>query len=235
MSSQATSTRRGGVHVQVRGLRKIYVKGAARIEVLAGVDTELQAGERVAVVGPSGSGKSTFLHLLGLLDHPSHGEVLFDGADVNAMGEAKRNRLRNRSVGFVFQAHNLLPEHDALNNVMIPVRLAGASVATAKARAQALLGAVGLAERLHHKPGELSGGEQQRVSLARALVMGPGLVLADEPTGNLDPDTAGGVFELMLRLNDQLGSTLVVVTHSEALAQRFPRRLVLDRGRFREA
>ena len=224
-----------GVSVRCRNLRKTYVKGSQRIEVLQGVDTELRAGERVAVLGPSGSGKSTFLHLLGLLDHPSDGGVLLDGADVNAMPERQRNRLRNRSVGFVFQAHNLLPEHDAVNNVMIPCRLAGASPAIARARATAILTAVGLAERLHHKPGELSGGEQQRVSLARALVMGPGLVLADEPTGNLDPDTAQGVFDLMLRLNDQLGSTLVVVTHSEALAKRFPRRLVLDHGRFRDA
>ncbi len=223
-----------GVQVDLDGLSKRYLKGAARITVLEGVDLHLAAGERVAIVGPSGSGKSTFLHLLGLLDHPSEGVVRLDGVDVNQLPEARRDRLRNRSVGYVFQAHNLLPEHDALHNVMVPCRLAGASVAIARARAEALLTAVGLGARLSHKPGELSGGEQQRVSIARALVMGPGLVLADEPTGNLDPSTADGVFDLLLKLNAQLGSTLVVVTHSHALAARFPRQLRLDHARFRE-
>jgi len=223
-----------GVRVDLKALTKSYLKGEARIDVLRGIDLSLAPGERVAVVGPSGSGKSTFLHLLGMLDHPTFGSVFLDDVDVHTVPERERNRLRNRSVGLVFQAHNLLLEHDALNNVMIPCRLAGAKAALAAARARALLRAVGLGERITHKPGELSGGEQQRVALARALVMGPGLVLADEPTGNLDPHTADGVFDLLLRLNAQLGSTLVVATHSEALASRFPRRLVLDDGHFRE-
>ena len=223
-----------GVHVQLSGLGKTYEKGGRRIEVLRDVDLVLEAGERVAIVGPSGAGKSTLLHLLGLLDRPTTGRIYLDEADVETLPESHRDRLRNRNVGFVFQAHNLLPEHTALGNVMVPVRVAGASVGVAEARARALLEAVGLRERLDHQPGELSGGEQQRVALARALVMGPGLVLADEPTGNLDPATAGSVFELMLALNEQLGSTLLVVTHSMELAARFPRRLRLQNGTFVE-
>lgn len=223
-----------GVHVKIEGLARHHVKGHERIDVLRGVDLELQPGDRIAVVGPSGSGKSTFLHMLGMLDRPSSGRILLNGIDVSRLPERERARLRNKAVGFVFQAHNLLPEHDAVGNVSIPVRLAGGSVQIARARAEALLQAVGLGHRLRHKPGELSGGEQQRVALARALVMGPGLVLADEPTGNLDPATSWGVFDLMLQLNRQLGSTMVVVTHSRELAERFPRRLLLEGGRFRE-
>lgn len=223
-----------GVRVELEGLAKAYRKGGEEIAVLRGVDLVLEPGDRVAIVGPSGVGKSTFLHLLGMLDRPTRGTVRLDGRDIDRLPAHARDRLRNRSVGFVFQAHHLLPEHDALGNVMMPCRLAGTPVDTAKARALALLAAVGLSGRIVHKPGELSGGEQQRVALARALVMGPGLVLADEPTGNLDPATAGGVFDLMLKLNRQLGSTLVVVTHSRELAERFPRRLLLENGRFRE-
>jgi lipoprotein-releasing system ATP-binding protein len=225
----------GGVDVRVRGLCRRHQKGQNTIDVLRDVDLDLAPGERVAIVGPSGSGKSTFLQTIGLLDAPTSGSVHLDGEDVFRLGQTKRATIRNRKVGFVFQSHNLLPEHTALGNVMIPVWLGGGSVAVAEARAKALLAAVGLGHRLHHRPGELSGGEQQRVALARALVMGPGLVLADEPTGNLDPNTALGVFDLMLQLNTQLGSTMVVVTHSMELAARFPRRLVVDSGRFREA
>lgn len=223
-----------GVGVRIRGLARHHLKGDHRIDVLRGIDLELEPGARVAIVGPSGSGKSTFLHILGLLDRPSAGTVELDGVDVATLGDAKRAGVRNRKVGFVFQAHNLLPEHDAIGNVMVPVRLGGGSRELAAARASALLSAVGLADRMTHRPGELSGGEQQRVALARALVMGPGLVLADEPTGNLDPATAGGVFDVMLTLNQQLGSTMVIVTHSRALAERFPLRLLLEDGRFRE-
>jgi lipoprotein-releasing system ATP-binding protein len=223
-----------GVAVTVRGLVRHHQKGSARIDVLSGVDLDLAAGDRVAIVGPSGSGKSTFLQTLGLLDAPSGGSVLLDGEDVFAATSNRRAEIRNRKVGFVFQSHNLLPEHTALGNVMIPVRLAGGRVDVAEKRAKALLRAVGLARRIHHRPGELSGGEQQRVALARALVMGPGLVLADEPTGNLDPNTALGVFDVMLQLNQQLGSTMVVVTHSMEIAERFPRRLAVAEGRLEE-
>ncbi len=206
-----------GVAVQVRGVHKTWRRGGGTVEVLRGVDLDLNPGEQVAIVGPSGSGKSSFLHLLGLLDGPTQGTIQLD-------------RLRGRRVGFVFQAHHLLPEQDALGNVMVPVRLAGGSVSTARARAETLLRAVGLGHRLTHRPGQLSGGEQQRVAIARALVMGPGLVLADEPTGNLDPATAEDVFHLLLELHRQLGSTLVVVTHAAELAARFPRVLELRDG-----
>lgn len=224
-----------GIKVQVSGLTKTYVKGGASITVLDDVDVSMNAGDVVAVVGPSGSGKSSFLHVMGMLDQPTLGTVHLDGVNVFAQPERKRDRLRNRRVGFVFQSHNLLTEHTALSNVAVPVRMAGAKTAVAEGRAAALLKAVGLGHRLTHQPGELSGGEQQRVALARALVMGPGLILADEPTGNLDPRTAAGVFDLMLQLNAQLGSTLIVVTHSMELARRFPRRLRLHEGRFHEA
>ena len=228
------STSERGVRLEVRGLSKRYSKAGVEIDVLRDVDLDLAPGESAAVVGPSGSGKSTFMHLLGLLDRPTSGQILLDGIDVTRAAESERNRLRNRRVGFVFQSHNLLPELDALGNVMVPVRLAGGGEAIARARAEALLGAVGLGHRLRHRPGELSGGEQQRVAIARALVMAPGLVLADEPTGNLDPSTASGVFRLLMELNHQLGSTLLVVTHANEIAAAFPRRLVLVDGRFVE-
>jgi lipoprotein-releasing system ATP-binding protein len=223
----------GGVDVEIRGLERTHVKGRHTIEVLRGIDIDLAAGDRVAVVGPSGCGKSTFLHVLGLLDHPTAGTLTLDGQPTGSMSEPRLAEVRNRRIGFVFQAHHLLPEQSAVGNVSVPVRLAGGSPAVANARAEALLVAVGLGARLTHKPGELSGGEQQRVAIARALVMSPGLVLADEPTGNLDPQTADGVFDLLLELNAQLGSTMVVVTHSRELAERFPRRLSLEEGRFR--
>ncbi len=221
-----------GVAVRIRGLSRRYIKASEKIEILRNVDLDLEAGERVAILGPSGTGKSTFLHLLGMLDHPSAGTIELDGIDVGQLSIGERARLRNEKVGYVFQAHNLLQEHSAVGNVSVPVRLAGAPARVADARAEALLRAVGLGHRLTHKPGELSGGEQQRVALARALVMGPGLVLADEPTGNLDPQTAASVFDLMLRLNQQLGSTLIVVTHSHELASHFPRKLQLEDGQF---
>ncbi len=223
-----------GVALSAKKLCRHHTKGGQRIDILTGVDLEIAPGECLSVIGPSGSGKSTFLQILGLLDRPSSGSLELDGQEVGQLGAGGRAAVRSRKVGFVFQAHNLLPEHTALMNAMLPVRLAGGSLSTARARATALLEAVGLGGRLNHKPGELSGGEQQRVALARALVMGPGLVLADEPTGNLDPTTAAGVFDVMLSLNRQLGSSLVVVTHSLELAARFPRRLRLDGGRFVE-
>jgi lipoprotein-releasing system ATP-binding protein len=231
-SGSTPGTHRGGVHVRARLLTRHHAKAGAVIRILDGVDFDLRAGDRVAVVGPSGSGKSTFLHLLGLLDAPTSGEIWLDDVAVHTLTSNARARLRNERIGYVFQAHNLLPELDAVGNVAMPVRLAGAPPAVARARALVLLDAVGLSHRLTHRPGELSGGEQQRVAIARALVMAPGLVLADEPTGNLDPHTAQSVFELLLDLNRALGSTLVVVTHSRELADRFPRRASLEGGRF---
>ena len=222
------------IQIEVEGLTKRYQKGRHVVEVLRDVSLTIEPGERVAIIGPSGSGKSTFLHMVGLLDRPTAGSIRIGGRDIAKLSDRQRHPIRNRSVGFVFQSHNLLPGHTALGNVMIPVRLAGGGKRVAATRAQALLEAVGLADRAHHKPGELSGGEQQRVALARALVMQPGLLLADEPTGNLDPETAGGVFDLMLELNRQLGSTLVMVTHSRSLANRFSRVLSLEDRRFVE-
>ena len=224
-----------GLAVTVNNLAKSYAMGEHAVPVLKDVSFSLEPGEAVALVGPSGCGKSTLLHLLGLLDRPTSGDIFLGDMRVSHMPDRGLHRIRNRKIGFVFQAHHLLPEHTAMGNVMIPVRLGGGSPSVARARAEALLSVVGLGHRLHHKPGELSGGEQQRVALARALVMGPELVLADEPTGNLDPKTADGVFDLMLNLNKELGSTLMVVTHSMKLASQFPRCLRFENGMFVDA
>lgn len=223
-----------GVNVRVEDLHKRFVKGGHTLDVLQGIDLELAAGEMVAVVGQSGSGKSTFLHVLGTLDRPTEGRVWFDGQDVFERSGAALDALRNRRIGFIFQFHHLLPDQDALHNVMIPALIGGQPPDQASARARQLLQQVGLGERLHHRPGELSGGEQQRVAIARAIVRRPGLLLADEPTGNLDPETAAGVFEMLMSLNSDTGSTLIVVTHSLELASRFPRTLKLVSGQFQE-
>jgi lipoprotein-releasing system ATP-binding protein len=217
--------------VQVQGLGKTYLMGERRLEVLRGVSLEIQAGELVALTGPSGAGKSTFLHVLGTLDAPSAGRVLFDGQDVFALGEEALCTFRNGTVGFVFQSHHLLPEFTALENVMMPALIRRLARAEAAARAEEMLGLVGLSDRVGHRPGELSGGEQQRVALARALCLKPRLLLADEPTGNLDPRTAEGIHALLGDLNARLGITAVVVTHNERLAESLPRRLHLTAGR----
>ena len=220
--------------LKVVGLEKSFEMGGETLSVLRGLDIEIQTGERVAVVGQSGSGKSTFLHVVGTLDHPSSGEVFLDGIDAFARVGAELDTLRNRHIGFVFQFHHLLPDQDAVHNVMIPALIAGIPTAEAREQAESLLGRVGLAERMEHRPGELSGGEQQRVALARALVRKPRLLLADEPTGNLDPKTADAMMDLMLDLNEEWDTTLIVVTHSDSIASRFPRKLSLENGRFVE-
>jgi lipoprotein-releasing system ATP-binding protein len=189
----------GGMHIRVEGLTKTFWKGGVELNVLRDLDLELQAGERVAVVGQSGSGKSTFLHVLGTLDHPTSGQIWFGDRRVFSRSGAELDALRNREIGFVFQFHHLLPDQDALHNVMLPALIGGDSMSVARTRAAELLTRVGLEARLSHKPGELSGGEQQRVAIARALVRRPSLVLADEPTGNLDPDTAESIFEIWSR------------------------------------
>ena len=222
----------GGFDVRIESLSKTFHKGGQELRVLRDLDLSLTAGEKVAVVGQSGSGKSTFLHLLGTLDRPSMGQIWFGDRRVFSRSDAELDALRNKEIGFVFQFHHLLPDHDALGNVMLPALIGGASIGQARDRAAHLLTRVGLGKRLSHRPGELSGGEQQRVALARALVRKPSLVLADEPTGNLDPDTAGGIFDLLMELNAEEGTTLVVVTHSLDLARRFPRCLRLEAGRF---
>jgi len=220
--------------LKVEGLSKSFEMGGQTLPVLQGIALEVGVGERVAIVGQSGSGKSTFLHVIGTLDHPTEGRVFLDGIDAFARADAELDTLRNRHIGFVFQFHHLLPDQDAVHNVMIPALIGGMTPSEAQERASTLLRRVGLADRLDHRPGELSGGEQQRVALARALVQGPRLLLADEPTGNLDPATAGEMLDLMLELNDEQDTTLIVVTHSTALASRFPRQLSLEKGRFVE-
>ena len=224
-----------GVAVSVFALERYFQKGGHRIDVLSGAHLELAAGECVALLGQSGSGKSTFLHILGGLEPPNAGKVLIDGKPMHAAGSKALDRFRNESVGFIFQFHHLLPDHSAVDNVAIPAMIARVPRSEARERAREALVRVGLGHRLDHKPGELSGGEQQRVAIARALIRGPGLVLADEPTGNLDPGTASEVMALLHELNAAAGATLVVVTHSSELASRFPRRLRMAEGRFVEA
>ncbi len=232
MSSATTS--RKGLAVRVEGLRKVFRKGTAELEVLSHVDLTIEPGEQIAILGESGSGKSTLLHLLGTLDRPTAGRIWFGDREVFARSAAELDVLRNREVGFVFQFHHLLPDHDALHNVMIPALISGTPGAQAQKRARMLLEQVGLGSRLTHRPSELSGGEQQRVAIARALIQDPGLILADEPTGNLDPATAQKVFDLFFELSAERNRTLVVVTHSQTLASRLSRRLRLSSGHLTE-
>jgi lipoprotein-releasing system ATP-binding protein len=204
--------------LEVRGLGKSYNTGVNTLEVLSGIDLDLQTGTTTALVGASGAGKSTLMHLLGTLDRPTSGTVCFRGEDVFKKNERELAAFRNKSIGFVFQFHHLLPEFTALENVMMPALIAGVSRSKARETAESLLLDVGLAQRVTHRPGELSGGEQQRVAIARALVLGPELLLADEPTGNLDMKTSDGIHAMLLEQQNKNGLTLVVVTHNERLA-----------------
>ncbi len=221
--------------LRAENLWKRFERDGAVLEVLRGIDVALEPGECVSIVGVSGAGKSTLLHCLGGLEEPSEGRVWLGEADLYRLSDRRRSAVRNREVGFVFQFHHLLSDFTALENVVLPQRLGGADPARAERRARELLERVGLGERLDHRPGELSGGEQQRVAIARALACEPSILLTDEPTGNLDEETAVAVHELLLSLNRELGTTLVYVTHNAAFAATAPRQLRLHHGRLEPA
>lgn len=217
--------------LEVAGLDKSFGSGAGKVEVLKGINLTIEAGDTVALVGASGAGKSTLLHILGTLDRPTAGKVLFAGEDVFRQSDSALAKFRNRSIGFVFQFHHLLPEFSALENVMMPLFISGMKRNEAEEIAAQLLGEVGLSHRRTHKPGELSGGEQQRVAIARALVHAPRLLFADEPTGNLDMKTSDEVHELLSEIHAAKGVTLVIVTHNERLAAGMGRTIRLVDGR----
>lgn len=216
--------------ITISDLYKTFQIGERDLTVLKGINLEIQRGELLAIMGASGAGKSTLLHLIGMLDRPTRGTVLFEGQDLFQLSEAAQAEFRNKRIGFVFQFHHLLPEFTALENACMPALIQRRSPADVEVDAMALLNEVGLGERLHHKPGELSGGEQQRVAVARALMQRPDLVLADEPTGNLDTHTGEALFGLMRDLNKSRGTTFVIVTHNEKLSAQSDRIVYMQDG-----
>jgi len=217
--------------LRLENVARSYAQGTGTLEVFRNVDLSLQTGELVALVGPSGAGKSSLLHMAGLLEAPSSGEVFVDGRAASKLPDMDRTRLRRDYIGFVYQAHHLLPEFSALENVAVPRLIAGHSRKVAESGAERLLSMVGLERRLTHRPAELSGGEQQRVAIARALANEPKLLLADEPTGNLDPNTAGGVFEILVAMVRAEGLAALIATHNYELAKKMDRTVALDQGR----
>ncbi|MFQ5655972.1 MAG: ABC transporter ATP-binding protein [Candidatus Methylomirabilales bacterium] len=221
--------------IQVGDLHKSFRMGGEELHILKGVNLTVRRGEFLAVVGPSGVGKSTLLHILGGLDRPTAGEVYYGGTEVSRLSEGELAAFRNKTVGFVFQFHHLLPEFSALENTMMPALIGRRPAASAREKAEAILHRVGLGERLQHRPGELSGGEQQRVAIGRALVLSPDALLADEPTGNLDSKTGQAIFDLLRGLNREQGLTVVVVTHNEGFARRTDRMLRMADGQLWEA
>jgi len=216
--------------LQAQDLCKAYANNGTQTHVLNQVNMTVHTGDLLAIMGPSGAGKSTLLHILGTLDHPTGGHVLYRNADIFSRTPQELARFRNRRIGFIFQFHHLLPEFTAHENTFMPAMIAGWDARDYHEKASDLLNRIGLGNRMHHKPGELSGGEQQRVAVARALIMSPELVLADEPTGNLDSHTGSEVFDLLLELNAQMQTTLIIVTHNEEFARRMPRCITLRDG-----
>ena len=221
----------GSPALEMRGVRKVFRQAAVELAVLNGVDLALEPGEIVALVGPSGAGKSTMLHVAGLLERPDGGTVLIEQRDCGALSDDHRTMLRRRALGFVYQFHHLLPEFSALENVMLPQMIAGVARAAARRKAEALLGRVGLAERLTHRPARLSGGEQQRVAIVRALANDPKILLADEPTGNLDHTTAASVMDTLIEIVRAQGLAALIATHNLELAGRLDRIIALEDGR----
>ncbi len=217
--------------LSVRNLEKCFKKGKAELQILKGISIDVEKSEKVGIVGVSGAGKTTFLQIIGTLDKPTRGEVLFDGLDVFSLSAPELAIFRRKNVGFVFQSYNLLPEFNAVENVMLPLMIGGFSRKDALERASHLLTRVGLKERLLHRVGELSGGEQQRVAISRAIALGPNLILADEPTGNLDKKTGEMVIDLLKEVVSHEGATLIMVTHNEQLIANFDRQLQIDDGR----
>lgn len=219
--------------LQAQGLKKEYLDGTRKLTVLDGTDLTVRSGEFISIVGHSGSGKSTLLHLLGTLDRPTSGTITLNGEDYSQMSDRNLATLRSKEIGFVYQFHHLLPEFTALENILLPGLIARAPQAATVAKAEALLARVGLTDRKDHRPTKLSGGEQQRVALARALLNSPSLVLADEPTGNLDSKTAGEVLEFLIKITTEEGKSLVMVTHDEEIAQRANHHFLLEDGRLK--
>jgi lipoprotein-releasing system ATP-binding protein len=220
--------------LQLQAITRRYREGEGQLEVFSNLDLTVNAGEIVALVGPSGAGKSSLLHIAGLLEAPTSGEISIEGVAVSNLPDSERTRIRRNKIGFVYQAHHLLPEFDALENVVLPQMIAGHSRADAAKEAARLLGVLGLGERLTHRPSQLSGGEQQRVAIARALANKPRLVLADEPTGNLDPRTSGGVFDALIEITRAQGVGALIATHNYELASRMDRTLLLHQGKLVE-